>query len=86
MDATTAKRPRWGDRFDAVMFLVAVLVMLIGVLATSWTWWFVFLAVGLGAGGILAFTLRRRAGVPDRSLLARIAAKRDDRSPGASGD
>jgi hypothetical protein len=80
-----AKRARWGDRCDAVIFLVALLAMALGVLATGWTWWFAFLAVGLGIGGLLAFVLRRRAGIPDRSLLGRLAARRD-RSTGATPD
>lgn len=79
------RRVRWGDRYDAVMFLVAVLVMALGVLATAWTWWFAFLAVGLGIGGLLAFALRRKAGVVDRSVLGRLAA-RHDRSTGAAPD
>ena len=83
MDAIKARH--WGDRYDAVMFLVAVLVMLAGALATGWTWWFAFLAVGLGAGALLAFALRRRAGVPDRSLLGRLVG-RHDRPSGAAPD
>ena len=61
------------DRYDIVAVLVLVAALLIGGLAfDSWGWGF---AVGAAGGNIIAYILRRLAGIPDRSVIGDV--KRD---------
>ena len=80
------KRLPWGDRYDAYGALIGVPVfLLVGVLLTSAgakpiAAWLVSFGLGTGVLNMASFVMRRIAGVPNRSLVAR---KRNDGSPDA---
>jgi hypothetical protein len=62
------------DGYDWAAIVAVVALTLIGALATgAWTISFVLGAV---IGNVFAYILRRRAGVPDRSLLGWMRARR----------
>ena len=63
-----------GTRADALMLLVLGVFGLVGGLLTGD--WLSFIAIGAGCGSILGYVVRRRAGLPDRSLYGRLRHRR----------
>jgi hypothetical protein len=61
------------DRYDLATVVAVVAITLPGVLATGS--WPIPLLIGVVVGNNAAYMLRRRAGVPDRSLLGRILSR-----------
>jgi hypothetical protein len=60
---------RWGDRYDLAGIAVGLLVGIVLLLAGAGVW--LALALAFAWVNLLAFTLRRRAGVPRATLWQR---------------
>jgi hypothetical protein len=67
---------RWplADRYDGVAIGVLIAVILVGAVMTGR--WLAFPAIRAAVGNLSAYILRRRAGIPDRSLYGRIRGRR----------
>lgn len=63
----------WFDRYDpAALGTALVIGVAVYIAAEDWT---LSIVVGASLGNIVAYCLRRRAGIPDSSLLGRLRAR-----------